>query len=81
MIPEHISANFETLCRAHIDGRLACLECRERGTNRTVYAVVAISDCEGSDEQQFIPLALMIDDNPYELLDPPNPSGGFTSDN
>ena len=26
---------------------------------------------------EFVPLAMLFNDNPYQLLNPPNPDGGF----
>jgi len=68
--------NFETLQRASKDGRLALVECRDAKTGELVPAVCAVSDAEGG-EFLIVPLARMFDGNPYEVLQPPAPGGGF----
>lgn len=75
MIPAHHATNLATILRAARDGRLALLEVRERATGETRVALVAVGGDGTSFE--FTPFALMIDGNPFELLDPPAPGGGF----
>jgi hypothetical protein len=70
-----LAPNFETLKRAAAAGDLALLECRLVATGETVAAIVAVStDGEGG---SFTPFAVMLCGNPYEMLEPPNPDGGF----
>lgn len=77
MIPAHHGTNLSTILRAAGDGRLALLEVRERATGATRVALVAVGD-DGAGGFEFTPFALMIDGNPFELLDPPAPGGGFS---
>lgn len=68
--------NLETIKRAAKAGRLALLECQLVSTGETVAALVAISG--GADgECDMVPFAVMLNGNPYTLLRPPNPEGGF----
>lgn len=78
MIPENSKANFETLIAATNAEQLALLECQEKATGKVVNAICAINFADG--EYAFVPLAIMIDGNPYELLNPPKPGGGFRGD-
>lgn len=70
--------NLETVVRAAKDGRLAVLECQRRDTGKIVAVLVVISD-DPEKEGGFVfsPFAEMFDSNPYELLNPPDPEGGF----
>ena len=67
--------NFDTLRRAFADGKVALLECRLRSTGEPV-AVVSAVTFDGK-EYAFTPFAMFFNGNPFELLDPPNPEGGF----
>jgi hypothetical protein len=68
--------NLDTLIRAAKAGRLAVLECQEKATGKVVAVLVAIGD---NDEGtlDMVPFATMFDGNPYEVLNPPLPEGGF----
>ena len=67
--------NFETLREAFAADDVALLECQLKETDEPVAVVVAMND-EGS-EIGFVPFAMMFNGNPYEMLNPPNPDGGF----
>jgi hypothetical protein len=71
-------ANLKTITRAAKDGNLGLAKCRVRATGEVVTALTAF----GGDGESIVltPLALMIQGNPYELLEPPNPDGGFYED-
>jgi len=77
-LPKHHKNNFETILRAAANGDLALVQCRMKSTGEIVAAVAAVS----WDGQHYTitPFALMIDGDPFELLDPPNPDGGFFED-
>ena len=80
MIAEGHKANFETLLRAARGDDLALMEVRERATGETRVALVAVNQIgeEGDAEEfEFVPLALMVDGDPCEMYDPPDPAGGF----
>lgn len=74
-IPKGNIQNFETLKRAIADGRVALMEVIDSKTGETVDAICALNR-EGS-ETGFVPLAVILRENPYERLRPPNPDGGF----
>jgi hypothetical protein len=67
--------NFETLQQAFANGDVALMECQVKATGEAVAVVVAVNR-EGED-LSFVPFAMMFNGNPYELLNPPNPDGGF----
>jgi hypothetical protein len=69
--------NFETLRRAFCNGRAALLECQLTATGETVAVICAVSDVLDSEDLDIMPFAIMFQDNPYELLNPPNVDGGF----
>jgi hypothetical protein len=69
MIPKPHRDNFNTLHRA-FDDRAACLlECHERATGRPVYVICAVN--RRGQDYDLVPFARLFDDNPYELLAPP----------
>lgn len=70
-IGDGYKTNFETLQKASDNGDLVLMECRERATGQVCVLVCALGR-EG-EEVTFAPLARMIDGNPYELYDPPDP--------
>jgi hypothetical protein len=67
--------NFETLQEAFANGDVALMECQLKATGQPVAVIVAVN--RDGDEFGFVPFAMMFDGNPYELLNPPNPDGGF----
>jgi hypothetical protein len=67
--------NFETLRKAFENGDVALLECQLKTTGEAVAVVVAVNRDGG--ELAFVPVAMMFNGNPYEMLNPPNPDGGF----
>jgi len=67
--------NFETLRAAFENGDVALLECQLKTTGESVAVVVAVN--RDSDEFAFVPVAMMFNGNPYEMLNPPNPDGDF----
>lgn len=78
-INESYKNNFETLKRA-VRAQGACLlEARRKADGQIVALLCAVNDSPGNPEYQyeFVPLAVMIEGNPYELFEPPDPKGGF----
>ena len=63
-------ANFETILRAATAGDLALVECREFGSGAPV-AVICAANRLADGGAEFVPLATLFDDNPYERLMPP----------
>ncbi len=75
---EEQTKNFVTLCEAIRNGDAALLEVQIKATGKEAAAIVAVNLDENGDVN-FVPVALMIEGNgnPYEILNPPNPAGGF----
>lgn len=71
------SANFETLKKAFENGDVALLECQLKATKEIVATIVALNRV--GDEVEFAPFAIMLNGNPYELLNPPLPEAGFAT--
>ena len=69
-------ANFETLQRAFQNGDVALMECELAATGEPV-AVVCAANRQDDGSVEFAPFAMLFDGNPYEMLNPPNPEGGF----
>lgn len=74
-VPKGHKANLKTLIRAAKGGNLAIMECQERATGNTVNVLCCVGFNHG--EYVFTPFATMFDGNPYDMLNPPNPDGGF----
>jgi hypothetical protein len=68
--------NFETLRRAVFQGDAALMECQVAATGEVVAVVCAVNRLPNGDVE-FVPIATMFAGNPYEMLNPPNPEGGF----
>ena len=68
--------NFETLRRAFLTGDAALMECQHRATGEVV-AVLCAANRSPDGGAEFVPFAMFFDGNPYEMLNPPNPEGGF----
>ena len=68
--------NFQTLGEAFKAGQVALVECRIKATGEVV-ATICTTYVDDQGEINFVPFATFLNGNPYELLDPPNPEGGF----
>ncbi|NLF73210.1 MAG: hypothetical protein GX575_29590 [Candidatus Anammoximicrobium sp.] len=68
--------NFDTLRRAMLAGDAALLECQSVATGSPVAVVCAANRLAGG-SAEFVPLAVLFADNPYRAINPPNPDGGF----
>ena len=68
--------NFDTLRRAMLAGDAALLECQLVTTGSPVAVICAANRLAG-DGAEFVPLAMLFSDNPYRAVNPPNPDGGF----
>ena len=64
--------NFGTLKSATNDGNLALMECEEKATGKKVPMVCAVYIDE-DDQYNFVPLAVMLECNPYDDYLPPTP--------
>ena len=70
--------NFETLRRAILAGDAALLECQLVATGEPV-AVICAANRQTRGGAEFVPFATLFSDDPYTLVNPPNPAGGFFS--
>lgn len=70
--------NFETLRKAVLQGDVALMECQLAATGEVVAVICAANRLPGG-EVEFVPFTTMFNGNPYELVNPPNPDGGFVT--
>lgn len=68
--------NFETLQRAFLAEDAALMECQLASTGEPV-AVICAANRLADQTVEFVPLAMMFHDNPYKMVNPPSPEGGF----
>jgi hypothetical protein len=72
-IPDAIKTNFNTLEKAFMNGDIALLECRDRSNGEPTYAICAINLNQLADrepEMELVPMGLMFNGDPYEMLIP-----------
>lgn len=74
----HHGQNLDTLKQAFRNNDVAILEYQRKSDLKTVALLVAVGSDNG--DYTFTPFAEMIDGNPFELYNPPNPNGGFLTD-
>lgn len=78
MLNESDKANFETLRQA-IKSQDACLlEAKRKSDGKKVSLVCAVNrekNADGEEEFVMVPLAVMVEGNPYADFFPPNPEG------
>lgn len=67
--------NFATLQSAFQNGDVALLECQLKSTGESVAVIVSVN--RDGEEFGFVPFAMMFNGNPYEMLNPHDPDGGF----
>jgi hypothetical protein len=70
--------NFNTLRRAFRTGDAALMECQLAATGETAAVVCAVNRLPDG-QFEFVPIATLLPGNPYEAVNPPNPNGGFYS--
>ena len=75
IITEACKANFETLKRAMIHGDVDLMVCKDRLHGHSVVAICAVNTA--GQECEFIPIAKMLDGNPYAELISPMEEGGI----
>ncbi len=78
-IPVGHKQNFETLRQAVLAGDVALIECQHAISGETVAVVCAVTRHTDTPEREFefVPVAMMFNDNPYTMINPPDPDGGF----
>lgn len=80
MIPKAYAHNFDQMEIALKRGDLALMECQDAKTGRIV-CVIVMCNRQPDDGVQFIPVARMLDGNPFKGLNPPDEEGtGFVTD-
>lgn len=89
-IPEHVSNNFKTLCRAVDADRVAIMECTDAKTGEPTFVICAVQIerpaiiAPGVEpEYIFVPFARLFSGNPYEEVLPPvdeQPTEGAAND-
>ena len=52
------------------------MECQLAATGEEV-AVICAANRQKDGDVEFAPFAMLFNGNPYEMLNPPNPDGGF----
>ena len=70
--------NFDMLRRAMLAGDAALMDCQLAATGEPVAVICAanrLADCGA----EFVPFAMLFPGNPYEAVNPPDPDGGFYS--
>ena len=70
--------NFQTLIKAIQAGDVALMECEMATTGETAAVICAAVEVS-SGSVEFFPFAMLFNDNPYKLVNPPKPEGGFFS--
>ena len=65
------SENFDTLSRAFKNGDVCLMECTVKKTGEKVAVICAVCRDNLGMEFEMMPFAVMINDNPYEVLNPP----------
>ncbi len=68
-IPKGTAKNFQTLKNAQSNDHLALLRAYDKKEGKEVTLICAMNLVE--DEYDFIPLAIMIEENPFERFEPP----------
>lgn len=71
-------ANFDQVLKAAKIGQLALVECQESKTGAIVPVICALN-FKGK-QCQIVPFARLFEGNPYEQLNPPDPNGGFLTE-
>jgi len=75
-IPQGHKQNFITLVDAFKNGDAALMECQLAATGETVAVICAVNPDQNG-EIQFIPFAMLFNNDPYRVVNPPKVEGGF----
>jgi len=70
--------NFQTLVDAFQNNDVALMECELVTTGEKV-AVICAANRMPDGEIEFTPFAMLFNDNPYRVVNPPKVEGGFHS--
>jgi hypothetical protein len=77
-IPKGHKQNFQTLVNAFQNGDAALMECQLAATGEDI-AVICAANRMPNGDVHFVPFCMMFNGNPYEMVNPPDPEGGFYS--
>jgi hypothetical protein len=70
--------NFRILLEAVRNNDIVLLDCaKAENPEEQVATICAVNRVPESDELEFVPLATLFNENPYDVLLPPNPDGGY----
>ena len=72
LLPGH-RTNFDTLRQAALHNDLALMDCRHRDTGEAI-AVLCAANRRPRGEIDFVPLAMLFNNNPFDFLVPPSAS-------
>jgi len=72
MIPKYDRENFNTLLRAAKGNNLCLMEATRKSDGKQVSLICAVNVVD--EKYEMVPLAVMVDDNPYEIFAPPTTS-------
>jgi hypothetical protein len=75
-IPLGHRTTFDTLREAFLAGDAALMQCKVTATAKAV-AVLCAANRLVDGGVEFVPFAMLFNGNPYEMVNPPNPDGGF----
>lgn len=78
-IVEGHKKNFQTLIDAIKNDQVCIMDCKLRETGEPVATICVINETAGG-EIEMVPFAAFFNGNPFELLSPPNPAGGYHDD-
>ena len=78
-IVEAHKPNFKTLQQAFKDGQVGLVECYDTRLGEVVAVLCAFNKefVDGKEEVLFVPFATLLNGDPYSILQPPKPEGGF----
>lgn len=70
--------NFRTLCDAMVHGDVCLVEAQRKDNDKVVAAICIAEWIDGI--CQLTPVALLIESDPFHILRPPHPDGGFVQE-
>lgn len=71
------AANLETIIAAAAANRLILIECKLVSTGEVIAVLATVGGPDPDGQAVITPFAAMFNGNPFEMLQPPNPDGGF----
>ena len=75
MLKEHDQTNFSILARVFGSGQVALVEVQRMADGAVIGAICTVGHNDGLFE--LTPFATMVEGNPFDLFNPPNPDGDF----